>query len=76
MNSQTRVLTALQGQQPDRVPFCELAINRNLARQLTGWQEVDKPVSLETTAYTVEEATAVASRLKTDNISYILRAPI
>ena len=76
MNSQQRVLTALRGQQPDRVPFCELVIDRSLARQLMGWDEVDKPTSMETTPYTVEEAKAVASFLKIDNISYILRAPI
>ncbi len=76
MNSQQRVLIALRGEQPDRVPFCELVIDRSLARQLMGWDEVDKPTSMETTPYTVEEAKAVASFLKIDNISYILRAPI
>ena len=41
-----------------------------------GWPEADKPVSMETTPYTVEEAKAIASYLKLDNISYVMRAPV
>ena len=36
MNSQLRVLTALRGQQPDRVPFCELAIDRSFGPAVDG----------------------------------------
>lgn len=76
MISRARVLTALRGEQPDRVPFCELAIDRSLARQLMDWDEVDQPTNIETNAYTVDEAKALASVLKLDNISYIMRAPV
>ena len=76
MNSHQRVLATLRGDQPDRVPFCELAIDRSLARQLMGWDEVDQPAGMESMPYTVEEAKAVASFLKIDNISYIMRAPV
>ena len=37
MNSRERVMAALRGEQPDRVPFCELAIDRALAQKLMGW---------------------------------------
>ena len=33
MNSRERVLKALQREQPDRVPYCELAVDRALAQQ-------------------------------------------
>jgi uroporphyrinogen decarboxylase len=77
MNSRERVLTALFREEPDRVPYCELAIDRALAQRLMGWGEPEgQAANLEANAYTVDEAKALADRLKLDNISYVLRAPV
>jgi len=35
--SRERVLTALCRKQPDRVPYCELGVDRALAQRLMGW---------------------------------------
>jgi uroporphyrinogen decarboxylase len=76
MNSRKRVLTALRCQQPDRVPYCELAIARSLAERMMGWGAPDQAADLETTPYTVDEAKAIAAELGFDNIAYVLRAPV
>jgi uroporphyrinogen-III decarboxylase len=77
MNSRERVLAALSREEPDRVPYCELAIDRALAQKLMGWGALESQAAdLETNAYSVEEAKAIASRLHMDNISYVLRAPV
>ena len=77
MTSRERVMTALRCQEPDRVPFCEFSVDLALARQLMGWGEAGtQAANLETNTYTVDETKAIASRLKIDNISYILRAPV
>ena len=75
--SRDRVLAALRRQQPDRVPYCELAVDRALAERMLGWPPNRKPPGdRETNDYNVEEAKAVADRLAMDNISYVLRAPV
>lgn len=76
MNSRERVLTALGCKQPDRVPYCELAIDRALAERIMGWGAPDQAANLETTPYTVDEAKAVTAELGLDNIAYVLRAPV
>ena len=77
MTSRERVLAALRREEPDRVPYCELAIDRVLAQQILGWGESDdQAANLEANAYTIEEARAVAEFLKFDNLSYCLRAPV
>ena len=77
MNSRERVLAALRGEQPDRVPYCELGIDRALAQQVMGWGEPpDQAASLEANVYTVDEAKAIASALGQDNICYVMRAPV
>jgi uroporphyrinogen-III decarboxylase len=77
MNSRERVLTALSREQPDRVPYCELGVDRALAQRLMGWGEpIDQAANLEANAYTVDEAKALAARLQLDNLSYVLRAPV
>lgn len=77
MNSRQRVEAALCREVPDHVPYCELGIDRALARKLLGWEESgDQAASLESNAYNVEEAKALASRLHKDNICYVLRAPV
>jgi uroporphyrinogen decarboxylase len=77
MNARERVLTALRREQPDRVPYCELSVDRALAQRLMGWGEPEgQAANLEANVYTVDEAKAIAARLKLDNISYVLRAPV
>ena len=69
MNSRERVLTALRCEQPDRVPYCELGIDRALAQKLMGWGPgTSQAANLEANAYTVEEAKALAAHLGLDNI--------
>jgi len=77
MNSRERVLAALRREEPDRVPWCELAVDRALAQKLMGWEQVPSQsiASAVTNPYTIEESKAIASRLGLDNLSYILRAP-
>ncbi len=77
MTSRERVLAALHRKEPDRVPYCELGIDRALAGRLMGWGEPASQASnLEANAYTVEEAKALAAFLRLDNISFVLRAPV
>lgn len=77
MNSRERVLAALAREEPDRVPYCELAIDRALAQKLMGWGEPKgQAANLEANAYTVQEAKELAERLHLDNIPYVLRAPV
>ncbi len=77
MTSRERVLAALHRKEPDRVPYCELSIDRALAERLMGWGEPASQASnLEANAYTVEEAKALAALLHLDNISFVLRAPV
>ena len=76
MNSRERVLTALRCEQPDRVPYCELAIDRALAERIMGWGAPDQAANIETTPYTVDEAKSIAAALHFDNIAYVLRAPV
>ena len=77
MTSRERVLTALRRQVPDRVPYCELGIDRALAQRLMGWGEPQSQAfNLEANVYGPSEAKAIASRLGLDNICYVLRAPV
>jgi uroporphyrinogen decarboxylase len=77
MNSRDRVLATLRHEEPDRVPYCELGIDRALAQRLMAWGESQSQAhNLEVNQYTVEEAKAIASSLKLDNLSYIMRAPV
>jgi len=77
MTSRERVLTALKREQPDRVPYCELAVDRALAQKLMGWgKPTSQAADLESNQYTVDEAKALAASLHQDNITYVLRAPV
>lgn len=77
MNSRERVHIALQRGQADRVPYCELGIDRALAQKLMGWgPAISQAANLEANVYNVEEAKALAARLGLDNIGYVLRAPV
>lgn len=77
MNSRERILAALRREEPDRVPWFELAVDRALAQKLMGWEQVSVPsiASAVTNPYTIEESKAIAAKLGLDGISYILRAP-
>lgn len=77
MNSRERVLTAVSLQQPDRVPYCELAVDRSLAQKLMHWETTADTgaASWMVSPYTLEESKALASLLGLDNINYVLRAP-
>ncbi len=77
MNSRERVAAALRREESDRVPYCELAVDRALAQKLMGWGEPDSErANLEANIFRVDEAKALAARLGTDNISYVIKAPV
>ena len=77
MNSRERVLAALRRQEPDRVPYCEIGIDRSLAQRLMGWDEPQgQGYNIEANVYTVQEALNLADHLHLDNIFYVLRAPV
>lgn len=77
MTSRKRVRMALERQEPDRVPYCELGVDRALAQRLMGWgAPANQASNLEANAYTADEAKALAAHLGLDNLSYVLRAPV
>jgi len=77
MTKRERVLAALARQEPDRVPYCELAIDRVFAAKALGWQEKPYVNALaEQTPFTLQEAKQVSSRLGLDNIFYLRRQPV
>ncbi len=77
MTSRERIMAALKRQEPDRVPFSELSIDRALAERLMGWPATKTAAggSLTKNPYTVEESKALAAFLGCDCIWYLLRAP-
>ncbi len=77
MTSRERVLAALRREQPDRVPWVELSVDRPLARQLLGWGGSPGPAGdLEHNAYTLPEIVELADHLGLDDLFYVLRAPV
>ncbi|MFA6108801.1 MAG: uroporphyrinogen decarboxylase family protein [Candidatus Latescibacterota bacterium] len=77
MTSRERVLAALRCEEPDRVPYCELGIDRALARQLMGWGDKGtEAANLESNPYRPSELIAIADRLGLDNLYAVLRAPV
>lgn len=77
MISRERVLATLRGDEPDRIPYFEIGIDRALAQELMGWEEPEsRAIDLETNLYSVDEAKAISSLLKMDNIYYFMCAPI
>jgi len=78
MTNRERVLCALSGGTPDRVPYCELGVDEPIVRQLLGdpasqdrpyesGEYADNPVDLEK---------ALSRALGRDNINHGLRPPI
>ena len=77
LNSRERVMAALSGQEPDRVPYCELAIDRVFGAKLLGWDEKPYVNALEeNTPFTLREAQEVSTALGLDNIFYLRRQPV
>ena len=77
MTSRDRFTAALRCEQPDRVPYCELGIDRALAQKLMDWgAPLDQTSNLEANTYTLDESKAIAAKLGTDNICCVIRAPV
>lgn len=77
MNSRERVSIALQRGQADRVPYCELGVDRALATQMMDFEESTVPPGMmEVNLYTVEEYRELAAFLGLDNITFVLRPPV
>ena len=77
MTSRERVLATIRGEEPDRVSYCELGIDRSLEQRLMGWGKPESQgPNLEPNIHGVQEAKEVASFLKLDNIRGALTAPI
>ncbi len=71
-----RVRMALRRIETDRVPYCEVGIDRALAEQIMGWGSgQNEGANLEANTFTLDESKAVARQLGLDNISFSLRAP-
>jgi len=76
-NPRERVMAALSGRESDRVPYCELNIDRVFAAKLLGWDEKPYVNALdEETPFTLEEAKKVSATLGLDNIFYLRRQPV
>ena len=72
-----RVLAALRREEPDRVPYCEIGVDRALAHKFMGWEEIRTAArDLEKNELNVDEAKQIASFLGKDNITYVIRAPV
>ena len=77
MSHRERVMAALNGKEPDRVPYCELAIDRVFAANALGWNEKPYVNALaQNTPFSIEEAKQVSKRLGLDNIFYLRRQPV
>ena len=76
-NHRERVMAALSGQEPDRVPYCELNIDRVFGAKLLGWNETPYVNALdEETPFTLPESKEVSKTLGLDNIFYLRRQPV
>jgi len=72
-----RVMAAIHREEPDRVPYCELGIDRVLAARLMEWEmPASQAMSLEANPYSADQAKAIARRIGSDNICFVLRAPV
>ena len=77
MTSRERVLAALRCEVPDRVPYCELGVDRVVASQLLGWERpLDHATNIEAQRHSADEAIAIAECMHLDNLGYTLRAPV
>ncbi len=83
MISRERVLKALKGETPDRVPHCEFGLDVGLMKLLMGWGQIagendslPDASFLTRNLYSPNEAKAIAHSLELDAIFYNLRTPI
>ena len=77
MSPRERVAAALRREEPDRVPRCELSVDRALSAKLLGWSGAgDQGFDRESNVYSLEEVIEVSRFLSLDNIRYVLRAPV
>ena len=77
MNSRERVLAALRRQEPDRVPYCEIGVDRVVVRQLLGGDPIETPsLTVERRPYNAQEHKAIAAALRMDNICYEIWPPV
>lgn len=75
MTPRERVAAALACQQPDRVPYCEIHVDQQIAEQVLGRPLAPLP-NLETNPRSLEDEIELARLLGKDNICYVLRAPV
>jgi uroporphyrinogen decarboxylase len=76
MNSRERVLAALNLEQPDRIPFGEMGIDRPFAARLMNWEKSKALGTRDKDPYSAEQIKAVARKLNLDTIFYYFRPPI
>lgn len=77
VTSRERVLTTLRCEQPDRVPYCELSVDRVMAQKLLGWTGAQtQGYNIEANIYSPQEARLLAEHLGLDNLFFVIRAPI
>ena len=77
MSSRERVLAALNREVPDRVPYCELNIDRSFAQKLKGAEAyIGNSALQQGNPFSLDEAKALSENLGLDNIFYLLRQPV
>ena len=77
MNSRERVVTALRREEPDRVPVCEINVDRAFAEKLEGVQGLVGNAALQTgNPFSLEESQVLSDTLGLDNLFYIFRQPV
>jgi uroporphyrinogen decarboxylase len=75
MTSRERVAAALACREPDRVPYCEIHVDQQIAEQLLG-RELPPAPTLESNPRGLEDEIALAQALGKDNICFVMRAPV
>ena len=77
MTSRERVQTALKREEADRVPVCEINVDRAFAEKLEGAKSLVGNAALQTgNPFSLEEAHILSDTLGLDNLFYILRQPV
>ena len=71
-----RVMAALRREEPDRIPYCELAVDQMVAAQILGEPIPETMLDRETNPRTVEEELALSQHMGRDNLTVVVRAPI
>ncbi len=76
MKPRERILSALNLEEPDRVPYCEATIDPVVAAKLLDLEPPKELPEIATFRRSVDEEKALSGFLHRDNISYRLTAPI